>query len=287
MNILANVGTIADPPRRIDALRRATEHLADGAAPLFDAYRPYVAGLDQLPADGRFLLVGNHTQFGAEALLIPYYVRRAIGRRVRPLTDRQFGRMPGPAADVLSACGAVVGSPESAGELMRRDEPILVFPGGAREIAKFKGEAHTLRWDNRSGFARIAIEHRYPIVPVALVGGDDVYRSLSTRGGTWDRLTTAVNRRMSGRSDMSMPLMRGLGPTLIPRPERMYLQFAARIETVRPQRISAEDWTASVKERTQQSLEQTVAELLEIQRGDPYRKLNPLGWRRAARPPVG
>ena len=76
-------------------LQRWIENVADRADPVVSAFEPYVDGLDGLPADGRFLLVGNHTQAGTEALLIPYLVRRQIGIRVRPLADRRFGNIPG------------------------------------------------------------------------------------------------------------------------------------------------------------------------------------------------
>lgn len=272
-------------PARVEVMRRALETVADAVTPLTEAYRPYVEGLDNLPRDGRFLLVGNHTQLGAEALLIPFHVRRVIGKRVRPLTDRQFGRMRGPARDLLAAAGALVGAPEPVRELMRHNEPILVFPGGGREIPKFKGEEYTLRWQGRAGFARLAVEQNYPIVPVGLVGGDDVYRSLTRRGGSWERFSAALAQRFSGRSDMAMPLQHGIGPTLIPRPHRMYLRFGAPIDTATPPRVSNENWVATVRQRTQQSLEQILAELLEVRADDPYRHLNPLAWRQAISPP--
>ena len=199
---VTKIDAIMKPASRIQVMRRAVETVADGIEPLVDLYRPYVDGLHNLSRHGRFLLVGNHTQFGAEALLIPYVVRREIGMRVRPLTDRRFGDMPGPAGDLLAACGAVVGAPESARELMRHDEPILVFPGGGREIPKFKGEQYTLRWEGRAGFARVAAEHAYPIVPVALVGGDDVYVSVTTRDHWLGRLSQTVSEKLSGRTDM-------------------------------------------------------------------------------------
>lgn len=281
-----NVDEIMDQPRRVEALRRIVETVADGAAPLIDLYRPYVDGLSNLPPDGRFLLVGNHTQFGMEGLLIPYFVRRHVGMRVRPLADRQFGRMRGFPGDLLAAAGAVVGAPETAGELMRHAEPILVFPGGAREIGKFKGEEHTLRWQGRTGFARLAVENDYPIVPAALVGGDDVYQSLTTRGGRWERLSQRVAARFSGRTDMTVPLMRGIGPTLIPRPQRMYLRFAAPIDTTKPAGVDHDTWVSMVKDTTQQSLEQSIADLLELRSGDPYRELNPLAWQKAVQPPI-
>ncbi|MCA2244796.1 acyltransferase family protein [Mycobacterium sp. WUMAC-067] len=281
-----NIDAIMNQPGRIQRLRRVVESVANGAAPLIDLYRPYVDGLPNLPSDGRFLLVGNHTQFGVEGLLIPYLVRRETGMRVRPLADRNFGRMRGLPGDLLAAAGAVVGNPETAGELMRHNEPILVFPGGGREIAKFKGEEHTLRWQGRAGFARLSVENSYPIVPVGLVGGDDVYRSLTTRGGRWERLSQRMAERISGRADMAVPLMRGVGPTLIPRPQRMYLRFGAPIATAKPARVANDEWVATVKQCTQESLEQTIAALLEVRNVDPYRELNPLAWHKANRPPI-
>jgi 1-acyl-sn-glycerol-3-phosphate acyltransferase len=278
-----NIDAIMNQPAQVRALRRVAETIADRVAPLVDLYRPYIDGLHNLPRDGRFLLVGNHTQTSPEAVLIPYLVRRAIGIRVRPLTDRRMGGMPGPAGDLFAACGAVVGSPEVARELMRHNEPVLVFPGGGREIPKFKGEEHTLRWEGRTGFARLAVEHNYPIVPVALVGGDDVYRSLTTRQGRWGQLSMRLTEKVSGRSDMAVPLMRGIGPTLIPRPQRMYVRFGEPIDTMRPPRVSEDEWVATVKQSAQKALQQSLADLLEVRAGDPYRELNPRAWSSATR----
>ncbi|MCX2934387.1 lysophospholipid acyltransferase family protein [Mycobacterium sp. CVI_P3] len=277
-----------DHPPRVRVLKRVLGVVADSVDPVVELWRPYIDGLGNLPADGRFLLVGNHTQTGSvESLLIPYVVRRAIGVRVRPLADRQFGQMRGLPGDLLAAFGGVVGAPETARELMRHDETVLVFPGGGREIPKFKGEEYTLRWEGRSGFARVAVENGYPIVPVGLVGGDDVYRSLTSRRGAWGRFSQAVSSRLAGRDDMAIPLMRGVGPTLIPRPERMYLRFGAPIDTTTPVGVDAAGWAEVVKRRTQAQLEQILDDLLLLRQSDPYRRLSPLGWFRAARPESG
>jgi 1-acyl-sn-glycerol-3-phosphate acyltransferase len=276
---------VMDHPPRVRALKRVLGVVADGIHPVVDLWRPYLDGLSNLPADGRFLLVGNHTQMGsAETFLIPYAVRRQIGVRVRPLADRQFGQMRGLGGDLLAAYGGVVGAPDTARELMRHDQTILVFPGGGREIPKFKGEEYTLRWQGRSGFARIAMENGYPIVPVGLVGGDDVYRSLTSRDSAWGRFSQAMSSRFGGRDDMALPLLRGVGPTLIPRPERMYLRFGTPIDTTTPVGIDAAGWADDVKRRTQAELEQILDDLLVLRETDPYRGLSPLGWSRAARP---
>lgn len=281
----ADLADVMNPSERVQAL---TEGLLTGVRKLdalIDFFGPYVEGLGNLPRDGRFLLVANHTQFAlAEVFLIPYFVQRELGVRVRPLAERGIAQLRGPMRDFMTACGAVVGHPDTAAELMRHSEPVLVFPGGSREISKFKGEEYQLRWQGRSGFARVAIAHNYPIVPVGLVGGDDVYRSMTARNGIWGKLSQSVASKLSGRTDMAMPLLRGVGPTLIPRPERMYLSFATLISTTKPARTPAEAWEGVVKQRTQDRLESVLTDLLSVREHDSYRSLNPARRRRAARP---
>ncbi len=268
-------------------LRRALDTVVDRLRPVVALTRPYVDGMENLPGDGRFLLVGNHTQSGSEIFMISDAVRRGIGTRVRPLADRNFGRMRGLPGDLLAAYGAVVGAPETARELMLHDQTILVFPGGGREIGKFKGEEYTLRWQGRAGFARVSVENGYPIVPAGLVGGDDVYRSLTSRDSAYARFSEALGRRLNGRPDMAMPLLRGIGPTLIPRPQRLYLRFGSPIDTSRPLGIGKQDWVDAVKEQTQRALEQILADLQQLRSTDPYRELNPLAWRGATTPSGG
>jgi 1-acyl-sn-glycerol-3-phosphate acyltransferase len=280
----ADLTAIMEPSGRVQTLRRVLDTVTDRMRPVLELNRPYVDGVEHLPVDGRFLLAGNHTQSGSEVFLISDAVRRAIGTRVRPLADRGFGRMRGLPADLIAAFGGVVGAPETARELMRNDQTILVFPGGGREIPKFKGEEYTLRWQGRAGFARLSVENGYPIVPAGLVGGDDVYRSWTRRDGLYGRLSEALGRKLNGRPDMAMPLLRGIGPTLIPRPQRMYLRFGSPIDTSRPLGIGEQDWVDAVKERTQRAVEEILADLLRLRTADPYRELNPLAWRGATTP---
>jgi 1-acyl-sn-glycerol-3-phosphate acyltransferase len=275
---------IMEQPRRVRALSQLLGNIGNGLNPLIDLYRPYVDGLANLPRDGRFLLVGNHSQTGTEVFLTSYYLHRELGVRVRPLAERGMGEARGLARDLIAAYGGVVGHPASARELMRHNETVLVYPGGGREIAKFKGEEYLLRWEGRSGFARVAIESNYPIVPVALVGGDDVYQSLFARDSTWGRLNLSLSEKLSGRADRAMPLIRGIGPTLIPRPQRMYLAFGEPISATKPARTKAATWLETVRDSTKQSLENILADLQVVRAEDPFRKLNPLAWPNAVEP---
>ena len=283
-----DIDRLTNQPPRVEALRKAIFTIADGLTIPVDLSRIYVDGLENLPADGRFLLVGNHTSAGwPEIVLTPYFVHRHLGVRVRGLADQRFTQMKGLQRDLIEAVGAVPGQPDVGAELMRRDETILVFPGGGRDMLKFKGEEYQLQWQGRSGFARLAIAHDYPIVPVGLVGGDDVFHSLVARNSAWERMTRPLGERMHGIAGVGMPLMRGVGPTFVPRPQRMYLRFGQPISTMRPARVKAEKWEATVKQRTQTGLETILADLQELRQNDPFRNLNPLRWGAALMPTGG
>jgi len=83
---------------------------------------------------------------------------------------------------------------------------------------------------------------------------------------------------------MVIPPIRGLGPTLIPDPQRMYLRFGPPIETTKPPRAQAAKWQQTVKERTQTALETILADLQGLRETDPFRNLNPFAWGKAVRP---
>lgn len=273
-----------DPSLQVQALRGLVNVVTEGTEPIVDLFRPYIDGLGNLPRDGRFMLVGNHTNFATEAILIPHVVHREIGARVRPLADKSLAGVPRPLGDLLAAYGAVIGDRDSARELMRHNETVLVFPGGAREVPKYKGESYSLQWQGRYGFSVLSIENDYPIIPAALVGGDDVYQNLLSRDNPIARLGIEVTEKLSGRRDTAPAVPRGLGPTLIPRPRRMYLRFGEPIDPAKPAGVSADDWVTAIKEKTQQALGAAIADLDELRVRDPYRKLNPLAWRRALQP---
>jgi hypothetical protein len=78
--------------------------------------------------------------------------------------------------------------------------------------------------------------------------------------------------------------VRGIGPTLIPSPQRNYLGFGEPIDTTQPAGVSDEEWVDTVKKTTQTALENLLQELQDIRAEDPFRELNPLAWRDAVRP---
>ena len=74
--------------------------------------------------------------------------------------------------------GQVVGSPENARRLLQQEESLIVFPEGARGISKTYDQRYQLT-DFGLGFVRLALETGTPIVPVAVIGGEEQYPSVA------------------------------------------------------------------------------------------------------------
>jgi 1-acyl-sn-glycerol-3-phosphate acyltransferase len=232
---------------------------------------PRFYGLENLPADRPLLLAGNHTVMGVldvPVMLLGLQEHRGV--RVRPLGDHIHFAIPG-WRDLLRLFGTVEGTPEACRALMRAGESILVFPGGGREVFKRKGEKYRLQWGNRLGFVRLAIEHGYPIVPLAAVGAEECYDILVDAG---DLLRFVPPLRWLPRTDEIPPLVRGLGPSVIPRPERFYFHFGQPIETAHLRGLEANERVCvAVRDQVRGAIETGIGFLLSQRERDPERGL--------------
>jgi len=250
------------------------------AAPLRAYHRPRFFGLDNIDAKRPTLLVGNHTIFGM--LDIPHLglaIYRERGVMVRSLGDRVHFQIPG-WGDLLKNIGAVVGTRENCTKLMQAGAHVLVFPGGGREVAKRRGEAYKLIWKERTGFARMAIEHGYPITPFASVGPEECFDILldandvmkSPLGKFLDR--TGITKKFLRGGEAIPPIARGLGFTMIPRPERFYFSVGAPIDTTRfAGRQDDPEALHTLREEVRIAVEDGIAKLLKIREKDPRRTL--------------
>lgn len=250
------------------------------AAPLRAYHRPRFFGLDHIDPARPSLLVGNHTIFGM--LDIPHLglaIYKKRGVLVRSLGDRIHFQIPG-WGELLKNFGSVVGTRENCAKLMQGGAHILVFPGGGREVAKRKGEAYKLIWKERTGFARMAIEHGYPISPFASVGPEECYDILvdandilkSPLGKFLD--ATGITKKFLRGGEAIMPVARGLGYTMVPRPERFYFSVGAPIDTTRfAGRHDDPEAQLALREEVRAAVEGQIAKLLAIRERDPRRTL--------------
>lgn len=233
---------------------------------------PTFHGTQHVPLDRPFLLVGNHTLMGVldvPLMVLGLYDRRGV--TVRSLGDHVHFRIP-LWGDLLTRFGTVDGTRENCERLMRAGEPILVFPGGAREVFKHKGEQYHLIWKNRIGFAALAIKYSYPIVPFAAVGAEECYDILIDSDEMRSSALGPLLERLAPKPDEIPPIVRGIGP--FPRPQRFYFAFARPIETTAYDGAHG-DQTACLRlrDQVQKSIERRIAYLLRQRARDPNRTL--------------
>jgi len=218
---------------RAELGRRPTAAEVAAARILFEPWRiltsPVFRGVEHVPLDRPFLLVGNHTLMGVlDVPLMLLGLHERTGLIVRSLGDHLHFQVP-LWRDLLSAFGTVDGTRENCEALMRGREPLLVFPGGGREVFKHKGERYQLIWKNRTGFAALAIAHGYPIVPFAAVGAEECYDILLDADELRQSPIGPLLERLAPRPDELPPVVAGIGP--LPRPQRFYFRFERPIET--------------------------------------------------------
>ena len=113
---------------------------------------------------------------------------------------------------------------------MRAGDPVLIFPGGGREVARRRGDHYPLVWRERIGFARLALEFGYPVVPFAMIGVDDMWDVVADADDRLYAPARALARRLGIDPDLLFPVVRGLGPTPLPRPQRIYGRIGAPID---------------------------------------------------------
>jgi 1-acyl-sn-glycerol-3-phosphate acyltransferase len=142
-------------------------------------FRSDVFGIENLP-EGRVLLVSNHSgQVPIDGAMIgaSLFMDADPPRIMRAMVEKWTQTLPFVSL-FFSRVGQVVGVPENARRLLEQGEALLVFPEGARGISKTFDKRYQLT-DFGLGFMRLAIETDTPIVPVAVIGGEEQYISVA------------------------------------------------------------------------------------------------------------
>lgn len=137
-------------------------------------FRCEVHGLEHVPGDGRFLLIGNHSgqlPFDAMMVATAVLIDAPRPRMVRSMVERWSAELPF-VSQLFVRLGQVVGDPATCARLLESDEGVLVFPEGAKGISKLFADRYQLAPFGH-GFMRLAMETGSPIIPFAVIGAEE------------------------------------------------------------------------------------------------------------------
>lgn len=197
-------------------------------------HRSEVRGLENIPDDGPVLLVGNHSGgtliVDTFAFAVGFYEHFGPAREFHQLAHDMVFKVPGIRA-ILSRWGTVPASPENMGRALDRGAALLVYPGGDWETYRPSWESSQIDFAGRKGFARLALEHDVPIVPVVSIGGQETALFL----GQGRRLSKALRLDKTLRIKVFPPVLGPpFGATILDLPLRIPLPAKITISVGQP-----------------------------------------------------
>lgn len=154
--------------------------------PIFDFlyrvwWRVELTGVSNVPNEGRALLVANHSgvlPWDGAMMKWGIATEHPARRHARLLALDMFTTLPF-LQPWLRQLGEVRACPENGERLLERDELVGVFPEGIKGVGKYFRDRYRLARFGRGGFARLALRTKSPIVPVTVVGAEEIYPNLA------------------------------------------------------------------------------------------------------------
>jgi 1-acyl-sn-glycerol-3-phosphate acyltransferase len=188
-------------------------------------FRTTIEGIDNIPSEGRCLVVANHAggPVPYDGLLLRTAVRHEhpAGRDLRWLSEDFFHHLPfvGP---FMTRLGAVRACQENAQRLLRQETVVAVFPEGLMGVSKPYRRRYRLERFGRGGYVRLCLRTRTPLVPCAIVGTEDANPILHRM--------EALTRFLGVPYLPLTPTFPLLGPLgLLPAPAKLTLRFGEAI----------------------------------------------------------
>ncbi|MBI5499350.1 MAG: acyltransferase family protein [Deltaproteobacteria bacterium] len=226
-------------------------------------FRVETRGVESVPAEGPAILVANHA--GAipfDGLVLSHVVRQHHPRQrdVRWLVENEAHHFPF-FGTLMSRLGAVRACPENAQVLLERGAAIAVFPEGNQGLRKTFRERYRLQRFGRGGVVKLALRTGAPIVPVAIVGGEETYPLL------W---RTELFADLLGLPFLPVtPTFPWLGPFgLLPLPARWRVAFGPPVRLdLPPSAVDDPSAVSRINERVRGEVQALLGELLGRRRG--------------------
>lgn len=144
--------------------------------PLYKKYfKVRVFGAENIQ-DEPYMFVSNHTgQIPIDGALISMAVALETDppRILHSMVERFMAKLPF-LGDISAQAGAILGDRANCKWLLQKNESILVFPEGVRGVSKNTPQYYELQKFS-NGFYRIALESKRKILPVTVVGAEEMF----------------------------------------------------------------------------------------------------------------
>lgn len=228
-------------------------------------FRIEVRGVENIPADGGALVVSNHSgTIPVDGLMTMVKIHDETGRFLRPLGADLVFRLPFVGAMARKG-GATLACNDDAERMLSSGELVGVWPEGFKGIGKPYAERYKLQRFGRGGFVSAALRTGVPIVPLSVVGAEEIYPLV----GNLPSLA-----RLLGLPYIPItPFFPLLGPLgLVPLPSKWLLEFGEPIRTDEFDAGAADDpmLVFNVTDQVRETIQQTLYTLL-MQRQSVFR----------------
>lgn len=203
-------------------------------------FRAEVRGMENVPARGPVLLVGNHSggTLIADTFVFAqaFYDHFGADRVFHQLAHDLVFKVPGLRA-VLTPYGTVPASPENMRRALARDAALLVYPGGDHETYRATWHSADIDFAHRTGFVRLALKLDVPIVPVVAIGGQETALFL----GQGERIARLLHLHRLLRIDVApVQIAPPWGVTVLDLPGRVPLPAKITIDVLPAIDLAAE-----------------------------------------------
>jgi 1-acyl-sn-glycerol-3-phosphate acyltransferase len=227
-------------------------------------WRVTATGVMNVPAHGRALVVANHAgvlPWDAAMMSVAILKEHPLPRYPRfTVLDWAF-RLPY-VSSMIRMVGGVVASPYNAMRLLEQEHLLMVFPEGSKGAGKPFSERYRLQRFGRGGYVELALRTSSPIVPVAVVGSEEIYPKVAD---------SRLLARLIGAPYFPItPIFPLLGPLgAIPLPSRWRIEFCPPVEVAGHGPEAAEDpaLVLELSEQVRQTIQDKVYENLLQRRG--------------------
>jgi 1-acyl-sn-glycerol-3-phosphate acyltransferase len=229
-------------------------------------FRVQMRGLEHVPSAGPAMVVANHSgvlPLDAVMLQVGLLDEHPAARSLRMLSADLVYSVP-LIGRVARASGHVSASPDEAERLLSAGELVGVFPEGFKGIGKPFSDRYHLQRFGRGGFARIAIQTGVPLIPVAIVGAEEIYPMVAN----WPELAAKLNLPYFPITPL-FPWFGLLGA--VPLPSKWLIEFCDPVPTngFTPDQCDDAEVIAELADKVKDTIATKIDELL-AERGPAF-----------------